>query len=338
MTGINLIEADLTSANLRGADLSEALRQDTKSTEANLKRVILIGADLTSADLTRARLDGALWDESTTWPLGFSPPGHPHFALEDSHATDEGDIVIDLRDAKHRRSSVRSTRLSEPGSGHIAASFEGVETYIERVLADDRQQVNPFVEEQLLSHRRMISDWHHTAERHPVVYERLMAALARLEAELFAGNPQPEGPQHEADAVHAGVLEVLEAVGRIGDEDEAADREVIESEVLPALENAADAYGQLGRALAEDAVASADGEAVDDHAEDPAVGEWIDHRLDRTGTWVERLERAHNQMVRVWKLLPAAGRAGVYVSAAHLAGADATLSWVITVMKHVWAG
>jgi hypothetical protein len=83
-TGANFERADLTEADLRYADLRGA----------NLRCAFLTGAQLDGADLTGADLrdtyliatnfggavlgdsnfDGAVWDQATTWPPGFSPP------------------------------------------------------------------------------------------------------------------------------------------------------------------------------------------------------------------------------------------------------------------------
>ena len=50
----NLIGADLEGADLQGAYLYEA--------------------NLEGANLERANLGGVIWDESTIWPEGFTPP------------------------------------------------------------------------------------------------------------------------------------------------------------------------------------------------------------------------------------------------------------------------
>ncbi len=59
LTGSYLTRASLTGANMRGADLSDALMR---------------GANLRGADLSDANLVGALWDVSTIWPDGYTPP------------------------------------------------------------------------------------------------------------------------------------------------------------------------------------------------------------------------------------------------------------------------
>lgn len=75
-----------------GADLRSADLRDAVLIEADLRRVRLDGADLTSADLRRARLggaslagahtagarwDGAEHDDWTVWPEGVEPDGLP---------------------------------------------------------------------------------------------------------------------------------------------------------------------------------------------------------------------------------------------------------------------
>ena len=54
----NLIGADLEGADLQGAYLYEAD----------------LGANLERANLERANLGGVIWDKSTIWPEGFTPP------------------------------------------------------------------------------------------------------------------------------------------------------------------------------------------------------------------------------------------------------------------------
>jgi uncharacterized protein YjbI with pentapeptide repeats len=61
--------ADLTGANLTGANLTRAVL-----TRADLTGAILIGAYLSRAVLSGTILEGITYDETTTWPDGFTPP------------------------------------------------------------------------------------------------------------------------------------------------------------------------------------------------------------------------------------------------------------------------
>ncbi len=79
LTGANLTGAKLFSANLTGADLTGAFLTGAKLFGANLTGAFLTGADLTGADLnvadlTNATLQGIIYDSSTKWPNGFTPP------------------------------------------------------------------------------------------------------------------------------------------------------------------------------------------------------------------------------------------------------------------------
>jgi murein DD-endopeptidase MepM/ murein hydrolase activator NlpD len=78
----DLSGADLTGASLRGCDLEAADLGNAILRDADLTGAWLAGADLRGADLTGAHLDGlvaagALYDGSTQWPAGFSPPPLP---------------------------------------------------------------------------------------------------------------------------------------------------------------------------------------------------------------------------------------------------------------------
>ena len=82
LSGKGLFTADFSGANLSGANLSSAYLMQANLTGANLTQAKLDGANLTGADLTGADLTGASlqlvrYDESTTWPSGFLPPGPP---------------------------------------------------------------------------------------------------------------------------------------------------------------------------------------------------------------------------------------------------------------------
>ena len=59
LRGADLGSADLSSANLRGADLSSADLGSADLSSANLRGADLSGADLSSADLSSADLSGA---------------------------------------------------------------------------------------------------------------------------------------------------------------------------------------------------------------------------------------------------------------------------------------
>lgn len=77
-TRAHLGEADLEGATLREANLSEASLRGTSLRNADLCDAKLTRADLRGADLTGARLAGAELidvqaDETTTWPVGFTP-------------------------------------------------------------------------------------------------------------------------------------------------------------------------------------------------------------------------------------------------------------------------
>lgn len=68
--GADLDGADLTGADLAGCDLRSSSMQGTNLTGANLR-----GADLSGARFDDATtLTGALHDERTAWPAGFTPP------------------------------------------------------------------------------------------------------------------------------------------------------------------------------------------------------------------------------------------------------------------------
>jgi len=86
----NLQGAVLWAANLQGAGLQEANLQASFLVEANLQGTVLDAANLQGANLFRTNLQGAdlrgakgltseqvaeaIWDETTRWPEGFSPP------------------------------------------------------------------------------------------------------------------------------------------------------------------------------------------------------------------------------------------------------------------------
>lgn len=69
LSGADLTRADLSKADLRGANLTLA-----DLFGANLSGADLSGANLTLTDLFGANLSGAVWDSSTNWPDGYTPP------------------------------------------------------------------------------------------------------------------------------------------------------------------------------------------------------------------------------------------------------------------------
>ena len=88
LIGVNLRRADLTDVNLSGANLRGAFLARTNLNDADLRgaklagaKLIdakLIGADLSNASLGNipyeADLSNILYDSTTTWPDGFTPP------------------------------------------------------------------------------------------------------------------------------------------------------------------------------------------------------------------------------------------------------------------------
>lgn len=94
LSGVNLSEVDLNRVNLNkatlvGTDLSYAYLDTARLSEANLKRANLTSAHMSSANLSYADLSGAIltdvtledtalidivYDDTTIWPDGFTPP------------------------------------------------------------------------------------------------------------------------------------------------------------------------------------------------------------------------------------------------------------------------
>jgi len=68
-------EAHLQEANLEGATLRGANLRDADLRDSNLNRADLRGADLTGAHLLGAQLADVQSDQTTTWPVGFTPRG-----------------------------------------------------------------------------------------------------------------------------------------------------------------------------------------------------------------------------------------------------------------------
>lgn len=64
LNGVDFSGADLSGANFSGANL----------TNANLSETVLFGTDFTGARMNMTNVDFVLWDDSTIWPAGFTPP------------------------------------------------------------------------------------------------------------------------------------------------------------------------------------------------------------------------------------------------------------------------
>lgn len=215
----------------------------------------------------------------------------------------------------------RVDRIAAEGARRIAASFESVQDYVEHALADLTRPIDPEHEEMVQGHLQALAGWSHT-DRDPVVYERLMAGLARLLPGLFETDVARGEITDEDEHLRSATVEVLDAVAGIGSESEDVDRDHLEQEVLPALEEAARATSDLA-----EAVTGPEPEFA------PGAGRQVDGFLDNTEPWVGRLQRAGEQINTSWKSLPVSMRIGSYV-----AGAGATLQWVITAIRHIWGG
>jgi hypothetical protein len=74
LVGAKLGDATLAGATLRRADLTGADLRAANLTGADLDGAVLRGADLSHAQVVDARLTGAIADQATKWPIGFSPP------------------------------------------------------------------------------------------------------------------------------------------------------------------------------------------------------------------------------------------------------------------------
>ncbi|MGK8506045.1 pentapeptide repeat-containing protein [Nocardia asiatica] len=74
LTGAWLAGADLTGAILTGANLTGADLGYINLNQALLNDVNLTGADLRGTDLRFVGLTGVVYDHTTSWPEGFSPP------------------------------------------------------------------------------------------------------------------------------------------------------------------------------------------------------------------------------------------------------------------------
>jgi hypothetical protein len=74
LIGAKLGDATLEGTTLRTADLTNADLRTANLTGADLDGALLRGADLSHARLENARLMGAIADQTTKWPTGFSTP------------------------------------------------------------------------------------------------------------------------------------------------------------------------------------------------------------------------------------------------------------------------
>jgi hypothetical protein len=74
LQGADLSGANLAGVDLTGADLMEANLTGANLTGARLDYAVLMGATLVDARLSRAIIADAMWDDSTVWPAGFTPP------------------------------------------------------------------------------------------------------------------------------------------------------------------------------------------------------------------------------------------------------------------------
>lgn len=74
LSNVDLRSSELECANFSGANLSGANLTNTYLPRSNFSGADLTGADLTGADLSKAVFTDVIFDETTTWPAGFSPP------------------------------------------------------------------------------------------------------------------------------------------------------------------------------------------------------------------------------------------------------------------------
>jgi uncharacterized protein YjbI with pentapeptide repeats len=70
---------DLSDAQMRGFEFSEANLSGAILRGANLRAADLSGTDLSGADLRDADLTGATYNAKTKWPSGFEPPETAEF-------------------------------------------------------------------------------------------------------------------------------------------------------------------------------------------------------------------------------------------------------------------
>jgi hypothetical protein len=74
LEGAILMFSNLAETRLPGANLKGAKFYDAKLKKTRLQRADLRGADFGGATLEELYLEGAVYDDSTVWPEGFSPP------------------------------------------------------------------------------------------------------------------------------------------------------------------------------------------------------------------------------------------------------------------------
>jgi hypothetical protein len=65
--------ADLSGADLTGTEMCDANLRNADLTDADLSHVYLVGADLTHADFAGMKTTRVCYDDTTTWPDGFTP-------------------------------------------------------------------------------------------------------------------------------------------------------------------------------------------------------------------------------------------------------------------------
>ncbi|HMQ55328.1 MAG TPA: pentapeptide repeat-containing protein [Anaerolineae bacterium] len=76
LNGANLSQANLRDADLRRADLNWTDLRKADLSQANLSQANLGWANFSDANLDQAILTGALYNDATQWPEGFSPRDH----------------------------------------------------------------------------------------------------------------------------------------------------------------------------------------------------------------------------------------------------------------------
>ncbi|QGJ71838.1 Hypothetical protein PBC10988_35500 [Planctomycetales bacterium 10988] len=69
----DLIEADLSNLCLESCSFAGATLIASDLRQADLRNANFLGADLSLAKIDGALLQGAIYDETTVWPLNFSP-------------------------------------------------------------------------------------------------------------------------------------------------------------------------------------------------------------------------------------------------------------------------
>ena len=118
--GANLGGAYLGGAHLGGANLNGANLHGADLREADLREAYLGGAHLRGAKLSRANLLEAMYDDATTWPIGFDPEA-------------AGAIRSEPPDLPQRVEA-----FSEPEEqGKVRAEFEAPLARAEKIYQDD---------------------------------------------------------------------------------------------------------------------------------------------------------------------------------------------------------